>query len=154
MLWFSEHLHLGDEGRAGAGANVSRRSVHAKPRIRGRFVALERYGNKGRAGAQGQHIVQRRFAKLMYSASSRDGATQARGQLRGSFAHAHYRFRKRVLLVPFRCNLIATQRCVLSVSSSPTTTAPSSCTYLCLLCKLYNPIVVNRLDHQLVNNAM
>ena len=88
MLWFSEHLHLGDEVRAGAqewvrmsvgdlftpslgfadvsrrwpwsatgmkgelerrgGANVSRRSVHAKPRIRGRFVALERHGDDTR----------------------------------------------------------------------------------------------------------
>ena len=92
MLWFSEYLHLGDEGRAGAqerarmsvgdlftpslgfadsvsqrwprsatgmkgeqerrpgaGANVSRRSVHAKPRqIRGRFVALERHGDDAR----------------------------------------------------------------------------------------------------------
>ena len=28
---------------AGAGANVSRRSVHVKPRIRGYFVALERH---------------------------------------------------------------------------------------------------------------
>ena len=39
---------------AGAGANVSRRSVHAKPRIRGSFVALamERHGGEGRAGAQ------------------------------------------------------------------------------------------------------
>ena len=56
MLWFSEHLHLGDEGRAGAGANVSRRSVHAKPRIRGSFAALamERHGEEGRAGAQGR----------------------------------------------------------------------------------------------------
>ena len=33
---------------AGAGANVSRRSVHAKPRIRGRFVALERHGDDAR----------------------------------------------------------------------------------------------------------
>ena len=50
-----------------------------------------------------------------YSASSRDGALCKRDRgrgghfcgLRGRFAHAHYRFRKRALLVPFRCDLIA-----------------------------------------------
>ena len=45
MLWLSEHLHLGDEGRA---------------------------------GAQGQRIVQRGFAKLMHSTSSRDGVLRKR----------------------------------------------------------------------------
>ena len=30
------------------GANVSRRSVHTKPRIRGRFMALERHGDDAR----------------------------------------------------------------------------------------------------------
>ena len=68
---------------AGAGANVSRRSVHVKPRIRGRFVALERHGDEGRAGAQEQRIVQRGFAKLMYSANSRDGALRKRELARG-----------------------------------------------------------------------
>ena len=116
------------EGRAGAQRRARMSVGDLSTRIRGRFVALELYGDKGRVGAQGQHIVQRRFAKLMYSASSRDGAMQARSAR--YFAHAHYRFRKWALLVPFRCELIATQRCVLS---SPTTTAPSPCTCLCLM---------------------
>ena len=81
------------------------------------------------SGAQGQRIVQRGFANLMYSASSRDGALckRERGdeeraccmlqerrdgrecqsaiwQLRGAFAHAHYRFQKSTLLVLFWCD--------------------------------------------------
>ena len=89
-------------------------------------MALQRHGDKGRAGAQGQRIVQRRrqFAKLMHSASSRDGVLRKRErgaravrarQLRGRFAHAHYRFQKRPLLVPFRCDLIAHCQVYLSV---------------------------------------
>ena len=46
-------------------------------------MALERHGGEERAGAQGQRIVQRQFAKLMYSASSRDGAQRARKRERG-----------------------------------------------------------------------
>ena len=68
----------------------------------------------GRASTQ--RIVQRDFAHFSWrwnkcSASSLDGALSKRDRgrfrgLRGRFAHAHYRFRKRALLVPSRCDLI------------------------------------------------
>ena len=56
------------------GANVSWRSVRAKRRIRGRFVALERNGDKGRVGAGATHC-----AASIHSASSRDSARAIAG---------------------------------------------------------------------------
>ena len=92
----------------GAGTSVAR--------VRG----TARYASASRVGrASTQRIVQRDFAHFSWrwnkrSASSLDGALRKRDRgwdgrfcgLRGRFAHAHYRFRKRALLVPSRCDLI------------------------------------------------
>ena len=98
----------------GAGTSVARvlwTAQYARSSARGSSFVQRRIPI---AGAKGQ-----RTALNRYSASSRAvrvrRAMQARSRvgaggfcgLRGRFAHAHYRFRKRALLVPFRCDSIA-----------------------------------------------
>ena len=78
------------------GANVSRRSVHVKPRIRGSFVALamERHEDEGRAGAQGRARMSvgdlstssLKFADVSWrwSATGMKGERERRGNALGS----------------------------------------------------------------------
>ena len=54
MLWFSEHLHLGDEGRVGAQGRAQLSVGDLFTPSLGFAEVSRRHGDEGRAGAQGR----------------------------------------------------------------------------------------------------